>query len=151
APPGTWLVPTLVAPQGVLDAIAAGAQLPPAIVAKAEEVCDLHAASFRRAVEAGVRIAMGTDSGVAPHGRNLRELALMGRGGMAPAQVLAAATSSAAHLLGVAADRGTIEPGKRADLVLVEGDPYDLEKLPDLVASVYQDGRQVSRRATIDQ
>ena len=60
---GTWFVPTLVAPQGVLDAVAAGVQLPPAIVDKARMVVDIHRAAFRHAVEAGVRIAMGTDSG----------------------------------------------------------------------------------------
>ena len=58
--------------------------LPPAVVDKARMVIDIHRAAFRRAVEAGVRIAMGTDSGVTPHGRNLRELELMAAGGMAP-------------------------------------------------------------------
>jgi imidazolonepropionase-like amidohydrolase len=66
---------------------------------------------------------MGTDSGVAPHGRNLRELELMAGLGMAPAAVLEATTRSAAQLLGVDRDLGTIEPGKLADLVLVDGDP----------------------------
>ena len=77
-------------------------------------------------IEAGVRVAMGTDSGVAPHGRNLRELELMAGLGMAPAAVLEATTRSAAQLLGVDRDLGTIEPGKLADLVLVDGDPYDV-------------------------
>ena len=140
---GTWLVPTLVAPRGVLDAAAAGVDFPPVVVAKAREVLDIHRMSFQRAVAAGVRIAMGTDSGVVPHGRNLRELALMAEGGMKPEEVLAAATSSSAELLGVAADRGTLTPGRRADLLVIDGDPFDFERLPETVVAVYLDGVRV--------
>ena len=139
---GTWLVPTLVAPQGVIDAAQAGAPIPPAIVEKAHMVVDIHRVAFRKAVEAGVRIAMGTDSGVTAHGQNLRELALMAAGGMTPAQVLVATTRSAAELLGVAEELGTVEPGKRADLVIVDGDPFDLEGLAGRIAGVWQDGRR---------
>ena len=121
---GAWLVPTLVAPRGVIDAAEAGASIPAASLRKAKETIDIHRASFRRAVEAGVRVAMGTDSGVTPHGQNLRELALMVDGGMTPAAALEAATRSAARLLGVADDRGTIEPGKRADLVVLSDDVF---------------------------
>ncbi len=140
---GTWLVPTLAAPKAVLDAVDAGAQLPDAVVAKARGVMADHRASFALAVQAGVKIAMGTDSGVGPHGHNLEELVLMAEGGMTPAQVLAATTSSAAALLGVADDRGTVEVGKRADLVVVDGDPYELAGLRDRIRAVYQDGRLV--------
>jgi imidazolonepropionase-like amidohydrolase len=141
---GTYLVPTLVAPQGVIDAVAAGVQLPPAVIDKAHSVVDIHREAFRRAVAAGVRIAMGTDSGVTPHGRNLRELELMVAGGMTPAAALVATTRSAAELLGVDGDRGTIEPGKRADLVVVTGDPLDVADLGARVQAVYLDGRLVS-------
>lgn len=140
---GTWFVPTLVAPQGVIDAAEAGVPLPPAVIDKARAVVEIHRSAFRRAVEAGVRIAMGTDSGVTPHGRNLRELALMTAGGMRPADVLEATTRSAAQLLGVDAERGTIEPGKDADLVVVRGDPYDFSDLGERVESVWKAGRQV--------
>lgn len=140
---GTWLVPTLVAPAAVLEAAEAGAGLPDSVVAKAREVIDVHRESFARAVDAGVRIAMGTDSGVGPHGRNLDELALMAAGGMKPAAVLASATSGAAQLLGLADSTGTIAPGKRADLVIVEGDPYDFTGLKQRVRAVFQDGRRV--------
>jgi imidazolonepropionase-like amidohydrolase len=141
---GTWLVPTLVAPLGVLEAADAGAAIPPNVLEKATAVVDVHRSAVRRAVEAGVRIAMGTDSGVTPHGRNLRELALMAEAGMAPAAVLEATTRSAAQLMGVADERGTIEPGKLADLVIVDGDPYDLATLPDRIASVWLGGRRVA-------
>jgi imidazolonepropionase-like amidohydrolase len=139
---GTWFVPTLVAPQGVIDAADAGMPLPPAVVDKARTVVEIHRSAFRRAVEAGVRIAMGTDSGVTPHGRNLRELALMAEGGMGPADVLEATTRSAAQLLGVDAERGTIEIGKLADLVVVSGDPYDFSDLAERVESVWKGGER---------
>ena len=99
---GTWLVPTLVAAQGVIDAAEAGAAIPANVLDKARSVIDRHRAAFKAAVGAGVRIAMGTDSGVTPHGRNLRELVLMAELGMPPAAVLEATTRSAAQLLGVA-------------------------------------------------
>ena len=140
---GTWLVPTLVAPQGVLAAAEAGAAMPEAAVRKAREGIEAHRDSFQRAAAAGVRIAMGTDSGVTPHGENLRELALMAEGGMKPEDVLVATTSSAAELLGLEGELGTVEPGKRADLVLVEGDPFDFRRLPDAVRAVWKDGVRV--------
>jgi imidazolonepropionase-like amidohydrolase len=140
---GTYLVPTLVAARGVVDAADEGAAIPEASVHKAREVVEIHRESFRRAVEAGVRIATGTDSGVTPHGRNLRELALMVEGGMTPAAALVATTSSAADLLGVSDDLGTVEPGKIADLVIVDGDPYDVVSLPAAVSEVWKDGERV--------
>ncbi len=140
---GTWLVPTLVAPRGVIDAAEAGASIPEASVAKAREVVETHRASFAKAVDAGVKIAMGTDSGVTPHGQNLRELALMVEGGMTPMQAIVATTRSAAELMGVEDELGTIEPGKRADLVVVDGDPLEVATLAERIRAVYQDGRQV--------
>jgi imidazolonepropionase-like amidohydrolase len=140
---GTWLVPTLIAPTSVLEAAKNGAQLPDGVVAKAEAVIEAHHASFAAAVAAGVKIAMGTDSGVGPHGSNLRELALMAAGGMTPQQVLTATTSSAAELLGVHADSGTLTPGKRADVVVVDGDAFDLGRLKDNIRAVYSGGRLV--------
>ena len=141
---GTWLVPTLVAPQGVLDSVDAGASLAPEIVEKARSVLEIHRAAFRRAVQAGVRIAMGTDSAVTPHGRNLRELELMVTGGMTPAAALVATTSSAAELLGLDQDLGTIEAGKLADLVVVDGDPYAFGDLADRVREVWKAGVRVA-------
>jgi imidazolonepropionase-like amidohydrolase len=140
---GTWLVPTLVAAQGVIDAAEHGATIPENVLDKARSVIDAHRSGFRRAVQAGVRIAMGTDSGVVPHGQNLRELALMVEGGMTPAAALEATTRSAAQLLGVDDDLGTIEPGKIADLVVVDGDPYDFASLGDRVEQVWKAGERV--------
>jgi imidazolonepropionase-like amidohydrolase len=138
-----WLVPTLVAPHSVLNAASAGSQLPDGVAAKAREVIDAHASSFARAVAAGVKIAMGTDSGVGPHGTNLDELPLMAAGGMTPAQVLTATTQSAADLMRIGDETGTIMPGKRADLVVLAGDPFDLAKLKSNIRAVYAAGRKV--------
>ena len=118
-------------------------------------VVEIHRAAFRRAVEAGVRIAMGTDSGVTPHGRNLRELAAHGRGrddaGGGRSRRRRGARPSC---MGLDDELGTIEPGKLADLVVVEGDPYDVATLArsgraglegrrpgDLIGSVCPRGR----------
>jgi imidazolonepropionase-like amidohydrolase len=111
-----------------------------AVVEMARLVLYIHRAAFRKAVEAGGRVAMGTDSGVTPHGRNLRELELMAAGGMAPAAVLEATTRSAAQLLGVDDRLGTIEEGKIADLVVVSGDPYDFVGYGDRVQEVWKGG-----------
>jgi imidazolonepropionase-like amidohydrolase len=137
---GTYLVPTLMAPAGVLEAAEGGAAIPEASLLKAKEIIEGHRESFRRAVQAGVRIAMGTDTGVTPHGDNLRELGEMARNGLPPEQALRAATSSAAELLGLQQELGTVEPGKRADLVVVRGDPLDFGGLAERIEAVYKDG-----------
>ncbi len=139
---GAWLVPTLVAPHAVLREAKGGSQLPDGVVAKAEEVMAAHADAFARAVAAGVKVAMGTDSGVGPHGSNLDELPLMAAGGMTPAQVLIATTRSAAELLRLADRTGTIRPGMLADIVVLDGDPFDLPNLKTNVRAVYSAGRR---------
>ena len=141
---GAFLVPTLVAPTGVIKAAEAGAAIPEASLRKAKEVIEVHRQSFRKAVAAGVKVAMGTDSAVTPHGDNLDELPLMEEGGMSPTEVLVATTRTAAECLDVAEDRGTVEPGKRADLVVVDGDPLALQDLKERIVAVFKDGRLVS-------
>jgi imidazolonepropionase-like amidohydrolase len=140
----TWLVPTLVAPRGVIDAADAGAAIPDASVAKAREVIEIHKASFAKAVAAGVKVAMGTDSGITPHGDNLRELTLMLEGGMTPMQTIEATTRSAAELMGLSDELGTLEAGKRADLVVVDGDPLNVATLAERIQGVYKDGVKVT-------
>jgi imidazolonepropionase-like amidohydrolase len=137
---GTYLVPTLIAPMGVLEAADRGVAVPPYAIEKTKMVMEAHRDSIARAIAAGVKVAMGTDSGVTPHGENLRELALMVGCGMTPAEALVATTRTAAELLGVVDDRGTVEAGKRADLVVVDGDPLQVVDLGDRIRGVYQDG-----------
>ena len=140
---GTWLVPTLLAPQGVLNAVAAGASIPTEMAEKAASIVSEHRASFRRAVDAGVRVAMGTDCPVSPHGTNLDELSLMVEGGLSPSAALVAATSSAAALLGVGDTLGRVAPGFVADLVVVDGAPDSVDGLARRVRSVWKDGVEV--------
>jgi len=121
---GVYLVPTLVAPLDVIaEAEANPNAMPPWAVEKARMVAADHQASFRKAVQAGVKIAMGTDTGVGPHGRNARELGLMVENGMTPMQSIVASTSEAATLLHLDQEIGTLEEGKLADLLLLDGDP----------------------------
>jgi imidazolonepropionase-like amidohydrolase len=141
---GTWLVPTLSAPRAVISAAESGTRMEENVIRKAKEVLEEHTASFRRAVDAGVKVAMGTDSGVGPHGRNLEELGLMvENSAMSPLDAWAATTSSAASLLGVDDDLGTIAPGKLADLTVLDGDPTDLEKLGERIWGVWKSGRRL--------
>ena len=145
---GTWLVPTLLAAQGVIDAAAAGTQMPPGVLDKAEEATANAKASCRLAVDAGVPVAMGTDCPVSPHGTNLREIQLMADAGLGPARALHAATLSAAALLRLDGELGSIEPGKRADVVVVAGDPLNFDGYADRVEQVWKDGVQVKGAPT---
>jgi imidazolonepropionase-like amidohydrolase len=142
---GTFLVPTLVAPLWLLRrAEQDPASVPPYAVRKAREVKEAHVQSFRLAVEQGVRIAMGTDTGVGPHGTNAEELALMVEGGMTPMQAIVATTKTAAECARLDHLTGTLEPGKRADLLALDGDPLaDVAILqrPERIALVMKDGR----------
>ncbi|PZU10285.1 amidohydrolase family protein [Sphingomonas sp.] len=97
--------------------------------------------------DAGVRIALGTDAGMpgTPHGSStLHEMELLVQAGLTPSDALLSGTSVSAGLMRVDGDRGTIEPGKRADIVLVDGAPWD--RIGDVYKTwqVYIDGRLVS-------
>jgi hypothetical protein len=121
---GTFMVPTLVAPVWVLRyAERAPESLHPQSIRKAMEVTDEHKGAVARALEAGVRIAFGTDQGVGPHGRNAEELGLLVYAGMTPMQAIVAATKTASECVHMADDVGTLEAGKLADLLVVDGDP----------------------------
>lgn len=126
---GTWLVPTMLAPQTALAAARAG-KLPAATIPKAEEAAAAARDSHRRAFRAGVRIAFGTDTGVSRHGLNAQEFALMVDAGMTPMAAIKAATIDAADALGRKDQIGSIEPGKWADIIAVQGDPLtDVRRL----------------------
>jgi imidazolonepropionase-like amidohydrolase len=137
---GTYLVPTLSAPLSVIEAAEAGARIPAASLDKAYTVREAHATSFKLAVDAGVKIAMGTDAVGSAPGRNLEELELMRAHGMSPAHTLRSTTLVAAELLGVDHAYGSLQPGKRGDVVVVSGDPYSFGDLPERIESVYMDG-----------
>ena len=140
---GTFLVPTLGAPRAVLDSAKAGMAIHEASLRKQLDASKHHQRSVERAIKAGVKVAMGTDAGVSRHGDNIREVEFMVEAGMTPQDAWLAATRNAAELLGVLDELGTIEPGKRADLVLLQGDALDVEGLPGRIAAVYKDGKRV--------
>jgi len=96
---------------------------PPAIADKARAAAAHIPLTFQHAVKIGVPVALGTDAGVEPHGRNAREFSLMTANGLTPAQALIAGTASGADLLGIADQTGTLQPGKFADVVAVAGNP----------------------------
>ncbi len=128
-----YLVPTLLAPLAVVEFAKEHPDiLPPLMAAKATRVIEAHRQSFRRAVEAGVKVAMGTDAGVGKHGENGRELVLMVENGMTPMQAIVASTANAARLLHLDKHVGTLEVGKLADVVIVDGDIVgDIRKIAD--------------------
>jgi|KBSMisStandDraft_5_1062788.scaffolds.fasta_scaffold38705_2 imidazolonepropionase-like amidohydrolase len=131
---GTYLVPTLE----VRDCV--GGNYPPEFVAKAKQIMGVQLQNFRKAVEAGVKIAFGTDIGVCPFGQNGREFNLMVQNGMTPMQAIQAATMGGADLLGIADKVGSIRAGKLADLIAVRGDPLNNVRLLEDVRFVMKQG-----------
>ncbi len=123
---GTFLVPTLHAPRGVLkkEEDRPGTVLPQAL-RKTHEVLEAHTTSIRAAYEAGVKIAMGTDAAVGKHGTNAEELEYLTQIGMSPLEAIVASTKTAADCIHDADNVGTLERGKLADLLVVEGNPLD--------------------------
>ena len=92
-----------------------------------------------------MKIAFGTDAGVSKHGRNADEFELMVKFGMPPVEAIKAATVNAAHLLGLSAEIGTLEPGKSADMIAVSGDPLKDVKILKSVDFVMARGRVVAK------
>jgi imidazolonepropionase-like amidohydrolase len=139
---GTWLVPTLTAGD-TTERIAAEPGVPEPVKEKLRTLGRPELDAFRLAAEAGVKVAMGTDCPVAPHGTNLRELQLMSEHGLTPPQALVAATSSAAELMGLQDELGRIAPGMRGDVVVVGGDHLSFSDLHERIEQVWQDGVRV--------
>jgi imidazolonepropionase-like amidohydrolase len=120
----TYIVPTLLAGHQIVSNGQAG-RVPPWITEKSLASAEHHHESFAAAVKSGLKIAAGTDAGTPfnPHGDLAAELKLMVDYGLSPADAIVAATRNAAENLGLLSDTGTVEAGKRADLILVDGDP----------------------------
>ena len=136
---GTWLVPTLTAGDAT-EALADDPKVQPAVREKLRGLGRPEFDAMRLAAEAGVKVAMGTDCPVAPHGTNLNELRHMAAHGFTPAQALHAATLSAAELMGLQEELGTIAPGRRADLVVLDGDPLVFDDYERRIEQVWKDG-----------
>jgi imidazolonepropionase-like amidohydrolase len=120
---GTYYSATLMAFSGVQGIMGTG-KLTPEMEAKASQTFDVWGKGLNLAYRTGVKIALGTDSAVAPHNQANRELELMvTKGGMSPRDALIAATKGGPALLGLSNETGTLDPGKSADLIAVDGDP----------------------------
>jgi imidazolonepropionase-like amidohydrolase len=137
---GTYLVPTLMAVQGLQEKFDRGIYMPPAIETKARAAIAAIHSTFQRALAKGVKIGLGTDAGVYPHGRNAEEFHQMVDLGMKPADALKAGTSADAELLGLADKIGTLEAGKLADVVAVPGDPTQKIRQTEHVFFVMKEG-----------
>ena len=137
---GTYYVPTLMAVQGLSEQIAKGVPIPPAIKVKAEDaIAHIHQ-SFQRALAKNIKIGLGTDAAVYPHGRNAEEFHQMVDLGMKPIDALKAGTSADADLLGLSSKIGTLEINKLADVVAVPGDPVENIRQTEHVFFVMKEG-----------
>ncbi|MFB3813655.1 MAG: amidohydrolase family protein [Terriglobales bacterium] len=119
---GTYLVPTLYLTEWFRQN-AAKSGVPEYSIKKMQLVAERAEGNVRKAIAAGVKIALGTDAAVYPHGLNAHELATYVRLGLTPMQAIQTATVNAAELLGWADRVGSVEPGKWADIIAVDGDP----------------------------
>ncbi|WP_120717503.1 metal-dependent hydrolase family protein [Tsuneonella amylolytica] len=139
---GTVLVPTLMAFQGVAERLGKGIYTP-VVEDKIRAVADVARTFMRKAHDAGVRIAFGTDAGVFEHGRNAGEFALMMGQGMTSREALAAATTGAAAVLDMEGQIGRIAPGYSADIIAVDGDPTEDARVLETVGWVMARGRVI--------
>jgi imidazolonepropionase-like amidohydrolase len=137
---GTYLVPTLMATQGLSEEFDRNVYMPPAIAAKAHLAINAMHGTFQRALAKGVKIGLGTDAAVYPHGRNAEEFHQMVDLGMKPAAALKAGTSADADLLGIADKVGTLEVNKLADIVAVPGNPLQNIRVTERVFFVMKEG-----------
>ncbi len=131
---GAYLVPTLLAGKTVATLALEADFMAQTVKDKAVRVGNDMAGNFAKAHKAGVNVAYGTDSGISPHGTNAQEAVLMVEAGMTEMEVIIAATINAADLIDMSDSIGTIETGKLADLIAVDGSPLDdIEELLDVV------------------
>jgi imidazolonepropionase-like amidohydrolase len=129
---GTWLVMDVYVSTYILEMGEAAGFLPESLD-KERQVGQAQRNNFRKAHEAGVNIAFGSDAGVYPHGINARQFAYMVEYGMEPIEAIRAATVNAADLMGWSADAGRIDEGLYADIIAVRGNPLeDVRELEDV-------------------
>jgi imidazolonepropionase-like amidohydrolase len=140
---GTVLIPTLMALQGLREHLAADKGIPQQVADKARAASSKAGEVVKRAAALGVTVGFGTDAAVYPHGRNAEEFARLVEAGLTPAQALRAATSIDAKLLGLEAQIGTLEAGKRSDVVAVPGNPLQDIRATEKVLFVMKAGEIV--------
>lgn len=137
---GTYLVPTVLAGKTVEEMARTPGLLHPSVREKAARIGPLIQGAFGRAYKGGVKIAFGTDSGVSRHGENGREFGYMVEAGMPAIDAILSATRSAADLLGASDQIGSIQKGRYADVIAVDGDPLTDIKVMERVGFVMKGG-----------
>mgnify|MGYP003675893164 FL=1 len=138
---GTYYVPTISAGEFVVEKAKIPGFFPDVVVPKALEVGPQISDTFSKAYKRGVKIAFGTDAGVFPHGDNGKEFIYMVKAGMKPMEAIKSATMTASQLLRIEKQYGSIEPGKMADIIAVDGDPIqDIATMTE-VKFVMKDGQ----------
>ena len=137
---GTYHIPTIIAGKSVADSAKKPGYFPEIIAKKATEVGSTIQTAFAKTYKAGVKIAFGTDAGVYAHGKNWMEFMYMTEAGMPILECIKAATVNAADLLGTT-DIGTLEKGKIADIIAVDGDPTKDVSVMGKVKFVMKDGK----------
>ena len=138
---GTYYVPTIIAGKSVLDSVKVPGYYHPLVVPKILETGKQTAITFAKAYKAGVKVAFGTDAGVFPHGYNAKEFMYMVEGGMPMMEAIKSATIVNAEILGMKTDLGSIEKGKLADIVAIDGDPLQDAKAMMKVVFVMKEGK----------
>ena len=138
---GAYYVPTIIAGKTVGDSVKVPGYYHPLVVPKAIETSKQIAETFAKAYKAGVKVAFGTDAGVFPHGYNAKEFQYMVEGGMPMMEAIKSATIVNAEILGMKSELGSVEKGKLADIVAVEGDPLKDAKAMMNVAFVMKEGK----------
>ncbi len=137
---GTWYVPTITAGKATGDSAKIPGYYSDIVTPKALAVGPNIQATFARAYKSGVKIAFGTDAGVFAHGKNWMEFVYMNEAGMPVLEAIHCATVNAADLLGESNRLGSIEAGKLADIIAVDGDPTKDVKVMGKVKFVMKDG-----------
>ena len=136
---GTFYIPTLMAVEGGKEILAKGGY-PPSVAEKMTAAAESINQVVRKAISKGVKMGMGTDAAVYPHGRNTEEFHLLTALGMSSLDALRASTSVDAELLGVQNRIGTLEAGKSADIIAMPGDPTQNIRQTEKVFFVMKDG-----------
>lgn len=138
---GTWLVPTVTAGMSAAEYAKIPGYYPPVVRDKAMQIGAQIQQTFAKAYKKGVKIAFGTDAGVFPHGENYREFVYMTEVGMPNLEAIQSATLNAAIMMGVEDKLGTLETGKIADIIAVNGNPDQDIKVMKEVTFVMKDGK----------
>lgn len=142
---GTWLVPTITAGKSTADSAKIPGYYTDVVTPKALAVGPHIQNTFAKAYKAGVKIAFGTDAGVFAHGKNWMEFVYMTEAGMPPMESIQAATKNAATMMNMWDKLGSIEKGKIADIIAVDGDPLTDIKVMAKVVFVMKDGKVFKR------